>query len=57
MEARFQSFRDFWPYYVAGHSNGWNRLLHCVGTVSLIPVSFTAYFFSWYLLFLYPAIA
>lgn len=57
MGERFQSFREFWPYYVAEHSNGWNRLLHCAGTASLIPLILAAYFFSWYLLLLYPAIA
>lgn len=29
---RFQTFEEFWPYYVAMHSNPATRLFHAVGT-------------------------
>jgi hypothetical protein len=32
MEARPQSFEEFWPYYVSQHRNKTNRRLHFVGT-------------------------
>src|SRR5262245_25924178 len=31
-EERFQSFEEFWPFYVREHSNKYNRRLHFVGT-------------------------
>ena len=33
-EERFQSFEEFWPFYVREHSNKWNRRLHFVGTTA-----------------------
>jgi hypothetical protein len=32
MEARPQSFEEFWPFYVSQHRNKTNRRLHFVGT-------------------------
>ena len=32
MEARPQSFEEFWPYYVSQHRNKTNRRLHFIGT-------------------------
>lgn len=29
---KFESFDDFWPYYLAEHSDPTNRLLHAIGT-------------------------
>jgi|SRR5262245_11517132 len=31
---RFKSFDEFWPYYVAEHSQPGTRLLHLVGTTA-----------------------
>jgi hypothetical protein len=31
-EKQFQSFEEFWPYYVRAHSNKTNRQLHFIGT-------------------------
>lgn len=35
---RFESFADFWPYYLNEHSQPATRALHCVGTVCAIAV-------------------
>src|SRR5215468_12122550 len=31
---RFESFEEFWPYYVKEHSNKANRILHFIGTTA-----------------------
>lgn len=31
-EAQFESFADFWPFYVREHANKTNRTLHFIGT-------------------------
>lgn len=37
-QARFRSFEEFWPFYVAEHQKDWNRKLHFCGTALLIPL-------------------
>lgn len=32
MEKRYESFEEFWPFYVREHSNKTNRTLHFVGS-------------------------
>ncbi len=32
MEKRFQSYEEFWPYYVAQHRHPVNRALHVLGS-------------------------
>jgi hypothetical protein len=34
----FNSFADFWPYYLGEHSQPATRLLHCLGTLTAIAV-------------------
>lgn len=34
----FQSFAEFWPYYLSEHANLTNRKLHFVGTSLLVVV-------------------
>jgi hypothetical protein len=29
---RFETFEEFWPFYVKQHANKWNRRLHFAGT-------------------------
>lgn len=31
---RFESFAEFWPYYIAEHSKPGTRLLHLLGTTA-----------------------
>jgi hypothetical protein len=47
---RYQSFAEFWPFYVCEHSRPGTRLLHLIGT--LIGLSVMIYFIAtgrWYL--------
>ena len=36
MDPRFQSFEEFWPFYVSEHSHPLNRKLHFVGTTGVL---------------------
>ncbi len=40
-DSGFQSFQDFWPFYLGEHSNVVNRWLHFVGT-TIVMVFFAA---------------
>jgi len=35
-EARFESFEEFWPFYVSEHQRPLNRALHFVGTTTAV---------------------
>ena len=35
-DTRFNSFADFWPYYLSEHSKSATRVLHCLGTLAAI---------------------
>lgn len=41
-EHRYQSFQEFWPFYLNEHSNPLNRLLHLIGTGGVISVVLSA---------------
>lgn len=52
-DARFQSFREFYPYYLAEHSNPTCRRLHYLGSLLIIAVILLSLFtqaFIWLLL-------
>ena len=38
-EERYKSFSEFWPFYVAEHSQPGTRLLHLIGTTAGIALS------------------
>lgn len=42
MSREFHSFSEFYPYYLAEHSNRTCRRLHFVGTLALLLVALTA---------------
>lgn len=51
----FQSFKDFYPYYLEEHSNATCRRLHFVGTWGVIGLTVAAIIASnWWLLLLLP---
>jgi len=51
----FQSFKDFYPYYLEEHSNTTCRRLHFFGTWSVIGLTAAAVFTTtWWLLLLLP---
>jgi hypothetical protein len=33
MDVQFQSFEEFWPFYLKAHDSRLNRLLHMIGTL------------------------
>lgn len=50
-EARYQSFAEFWPYYVREHSRPACRALHFVGsTLALVVLATMFYTQNWWLL-------
>ena len=47
---RFQSFREFYPYYLAEHGNRWNRRLHfCGWLAALLILIASAVTLQWWL--------
>lgn len=50
---RYQSFSEFWPFYVAEHSQPATRVLHLIGTT--LGVALVVYFIAtgrWWLILL-----
>jgi hypothetical protein len=45
MEKRFQTFREFYPFYLGEHSLAANRLLHVIGMV--LVWSWVIYCLAW----------
>jgi hypothetical protein len=56
MEERFQSFEEFWPFYVREHSNPLNRALHFVGTTAALGCLAGAAVGQWWLLPVAPVV-
>ena len=52
-EERYQSFSEFWPFYMAEHSHPGTRVLHLIGTA--IGMALVVYFIAtgrWWLFLL-----
>ena len=63
MTKKFNTFKEFWPFYVNEHSKPLTRKLHFIGTLTIIPIFIgavlynpllfialpvSAYGFAWY---------
>jgi hypothetical protein len=46
MERRFQTYEEFWPFYVAQHSRASTRALHFAGTTFVLSSLATGIFVS-----------
>ena len=42
MNIRFQTFKEFYPYYLKEHNNKTCRLLHVIGTTIVFALAITA---------------
>ena len=42
MNRRYTTFREFYPYYLSEHDNGMCRLLHFVGSCTVLTILVTA---------------
>jgi hypothetical protein len=51
MDKQFQSFAEFYPFYLSEHTNTVNRRLHFFGKITLLLVA-TLFFLTWNWLFL-----
>lgn len=52
-EQRYQSFAEFWPFYVSEHSRPATRLLHLIGTTAGIALLvYLIVMGKWYFFFL-----
>ena len=57
MSTHFDSFSDFWPFYVCEHSKPETRRLHFIGTSTIVPIIIFAIFVNPYIALLIPVSA
>ena len=51
MPARFQTYEEFWPFYVSQHRNSTCRALHFVGTTLVgVALGLTVLVSPWWIL-------
>ena len=55
-ETRYQSFAEFWPFYVREHSLPVCRALHFIGSTLAIGIIVAAIFYSPWLLLAVPVV-
>ncbi|WP_308638762.1 DUF962 domain-containing protein [Paenibacillus silvisoli] len=53
----FQSYEEFWPFYLSQHSKASTRAWHFVGTTCVILCVLASFLFQWWTFLLAPVIA
>ena len=54
-EPKFNSFKEFYPFYLSEHSKKSTKLLHVIGSLGVIVILSTAIYLSkWHLLYYTP---
>tara|TARA_B100000029_G_scaffold390377_1_gene387177 strand:- start:548 stop:859 length:312 start_codon:yes stop_codon:yes gene_type:complete len=54
-EPKFNSFKEFYPFYLSEHSKKSTKLLHVIGSLGVIIILSTAIYLSkWHLLYYTP---
>lgn len=57
MESRYNSLKEFYPFYLSEHQNKTSRVLHFIGTCLFFILIFSAIAFSnYWILFLVPIV-
>lgn len=57
MEKKYQSFREFYPYYLSEHQNSTCRLLHFIGSaLILLLIAYVLFLSKFMLLWFIPLI-
>ncbi len=54
MSTRFESFVEFWPFYVCEHNKQETRIFHFVGTLTILPLLIMAIIVNYWFLLLIP---
>lgn len=57
MPGSYQSFSEFWPFYVCEHSKLRTRKFHFLGTLSIVPVLILGFAISYCFFLLVPVSA
>lgn len=57
MNRKYETFREFWPFYVCEHSKPLTRLFHFIGTAAIFPLLYAAVIYNPYLALLIPVTA
>jgi hypothetical protein len=50
MEKKYQTFKEFYPFYLSEHSHPTNRLMHFIGTSIALTLLINAIFFKMWIL-------
>ena len=57
MEKKYQSFQEFYPFYLSQHENKMCRLLHVIGTTIVFALLFTGLYHGEFILWAYIPLA
>jgi hypothetical protein len=53
---RYQTFDEFWPFYVREHSNAGCRALHFIGSTLAVAILVGAFVYGYWLLVVVPVV-